>query len=78
MSPSETLDAKKRVGEFLKSSRVRADLSQAFVAKHLNLSTPQCVSNWETGRTSPPLKYLAEIAALYRVDHQKLFDLLVD
>lgn len=66
------------LGDFLKSSRVKAGLSQADVAKKIRLSTPQCISNWETGRTSPPMKHIYDICKLYKVDENKLFDLLVD
>ena len=66
------------LGEFLKKSRLKAGLSQAQVADSVKLSTPQCVSNWETGRTSPPMKHLKDICKMYSVNEGELFDLLVD
>lgn len=66
------------LGHFLKHARVNAGLSQAEVAKAFRLATPQCVSNWETGRTSPPMKYLLKLCQMYAVSAEELFDHLVD
>lgn len=40
-------------GERLRAARVRAGLSQGDVAKRLNLSDANVVSQWETGVTTP-------------------------
>lgn len=69
---------KSNLGDFLRNARLGAELSQADVAKAFKLSTPQCVSNWETGRTSPPMKYLPRLCKMYGVSAEVLFDLLVD
>jgi transcriptional regulator with XRE-family HTH domain len=66
------------LGEFLKHSREKAGLAQADVAKKIRLATPQCVSNWETGRASPPMKYLVKLCELYDIELNELFDHLVD
>lgn len=66
------------LGNFLKRARVNVGLSQAEVAKAFRLATPQCVSNWETGRTSPPMKYLLKLCQMYSVSSEELFDHLLD
>jgi transcriptional regulator with XRE-family HTH domain len=67
-----------QLGNFLKVSREKVNLSQFEVSEQFKLNTPQCISNWETGRTSPPMKHLAKLCRLYNIDMNKLFDLLVD
>lgn len=62
---------------FLKRKRVDAKMSQKEVAETLGYSTPQFISNWERGLSSPPMKALKTLADLYRVRGEELYDLMV-
>lgn len=50
--------------ERLKALRQREGLSQAELAKHLNMSQ-QGVAQWETGKSEPSIEMLAKIAAFF-------------
>ena len=58
-----------------KSLRLDVGLSQAMVSDKLGYSTPQFVSNWERGVSFPPLEVLPELARLYKVDKETLFQI---
>ena len=78
---NESLDANQRLkalGAFLKEARINSGLSQGDVSRILGLATPQLVSNWETGRSSPPMKYIEKLSRIYPLNVEKFFDFLVD
>lgn len=52
------------LGENLKSLRKRKQLSQSDLAKRLNISR-QAISSWETGRNTPDIAMLSQLAKLY-------------
>ena len=52
--------------------RIRAGLTQADVAKALNVH-PSAVSNWERGINPPLKKYRGQLRALYRATEEELF-----
>ena len=58
---------KRIVGNFLRKSREKAELTQWSVAHALEYTTAQFVSNWERGVSLPPLDTLPKLATLYRV-----------
>ncbi|MBX2996439.1 MAG: helix-turn-helix transcriptional regulator [Bdellovibrionaceae bacterium] len=55
------------IADLLKKSREHSGLSQADVAKELGYSSPQFVSNWERGLSSPPIHKLKKLCKLYHV-----------
>lgn len=65
------------LGEFLRKKREEAGLSQGDVAKKLKYSSPQFISNWERGISSPPIKALRQLSDMYRVQPDELFDLIL-
>jgi transcriptional regulator with XRE-family HTH domain len=65
------------LGEFLKSKRESVGYSQGEVAKKLKYTSPQFISNWERGVSSPPIKVLKHVADLYKVSTDELFDLIL-
>jgi transcriptional regulator with XRE-family HTH domain len=67
-----------RLSEFLKSNRVKAGFTQAEVAAKLGYTTPQFISNWERGQSSPPIKILKKLAKLYDVGAQELYDVILE
>jgi transcriptional regulator with XRE-family HTH domain len=64
--------------KFLKEKREQAGLSQKQVADKLGYTTPQFVSNWERGVSSPPLKTLKKIGEMYHVSADELFRITLD
>jgi transcriptional regulator with XRE-family HTH domain len=66
----------KIVGNFLKSARERAGLTQQEVALRMRYSTPQFVSNWERGLALPPLDALPRIVRVLRIKPKSLIDAL--
>ena len=66
------------LGEYLKSKRENASLSQGDVAKKLKYTSPQFISNWERGVSSPPIKTLKLLSELYKVSTDELFKLILD
>ncbi|MFP5518296.1 MAG: helix-turn-helix domain-containing protein [Bdellovibrionia bacterium] len=66
------------LGHFLKEKRELAGLSQKDVATKLGYSTPQFVSNWERGISTPPLKTLKKIGDLYKVSPDELFNVTLN
>lgn len=77
-TPEKLEDRQKVLGQFLKDARQRAGLSQGQVARIFGFTTPQFISNWENGRSSPPMKHIAKLCRLYPIDAGQFFDLLVD
>ena len=59
------------MGKKLSDLRQRAGLTQAEVARRLNVDQ-SAVSKWETGKSPPLQKYRAQLAALYGVNESEL------
>ena len=65
------------LGQFLKSKRENASMSQGDVAKKLKYTSPQFISNWERGVSSPPIKVLKQLSGLYKISTDELFNLIL-
>ncbi len=59
---------------FLKKLREDAGLSQAEIAKKMNYSTPQFISNWERGISFPPLNSIKKLASILGVNPELILD----
>lgn len=66
------------LGTYLKDKRLKKGFSQADFATRLGYASPQFVSDWERGVSSPPMKKLPEIASELNVKIDVLFELLVE
>lgn len=55
----------------IKAARVNAELSQSEAAKKLNVSR-DTLSNWESGKTSPSIDKLDDIARVYGIPYDYL------
>jgi transcriptional regulator with XRE-family HTH domain len=66
------------LGQYLKSNRKQANLTQAQVSKHLGYTTAQFVSNIERGISVVPLDTLARMVKLYKVNPVKTLNILLD
>lgn len=62
--------------QYLKQLRKSCNYSQEFVASHLNI-TRQTYSHYETGRITPPINSLYNLAKLYGIPVENFLDLVV-
>lgn len=62
--------------QYLRQLRKSCNYSQEFVASHLNI-TRQTYSHYETGRISPPVNSLYNLARLYGIPVENFLDLVV-
>lgn len=62
--------------QYLKKLRKACNYSQEFVASHLNI-TRQTYSHYETGRITPPVNSLYNLAKLYGVPVENFLELIV-
>lgn len=62
---------------YLRKKRELAGLSQKQVAESLGYTTPQFISNWERGLSTPPIKALKKLADMYSIPKEEIFDLLL-
>lgn len=68
---------KLKFSEYIKTKRLEAGLSQKDVSDHFGYSTPQFISNWERGISTPPMKTLKKLAQLYKTPAEDMFDCLL-
>lgn len=61
-------------GEYLRAQRIKVDRSQIEVSRELGYSSSQFVSNWERGISFPPLAAYHQIARIYQVSLDELFE----
>lgn len=66
----------KLVGEFLKTARESAGLTQLALARELGYTSAQFVSNWERGVAMPPMNMLPELSKLLGVPPKQMLDVL--
>ena len=64
----------RHIGRYLKEKREKASLTQLDVARHLDYTSPQFVSNWERGVSLPPIDVLPKLAGLYGVSAKEMVD----
>ncbi|MBC7714686.1 MAG: helix-turn-helix transcriptional regulator [Rhizobacter sp.] len=77
-SKRDSKKIRETLGSFIKENRLEKNYSQAELAAALGYSSPQFISDWERGVSSPPLKKLPELANELDVKMEKLFDLLLE
>ena len=63
----------RKIGEFLKQLRKEKGLTQEQAAEHFYVSS-RTVSRWETGKNTPDLDMLVDIAEFYAVDIYEIID----
>lgn len=69
-------DDDRTLEQYLKELRKSCNYSQEFVASHLNI-TRQTYSHYETGRITPPVNSLYNLAKLYGVPVENFLNLVV-
>lgn len=65
------------LGAFLKEQRLKARLTQREVAASLGYSSAQFISNFECGRTMPPLKKLHIMVEIYSIPIRELMEIIM-
>lgn len=63
--------------KYLKQKRENAGLSQKQVSEKLGYTTPQFISNWERGISTPPMKTVKKLASMYSISVDEIFNLLL-
>jgi transcriptional regulator with XRE-family HTH domain len=66
------------IGKYLAEARNKAGLTQREVSLYLNYSSAQFISNFERGIAVPPLKKIKGLQRLYKLDIDKLIELILD
>ncbi len=66
------------LGIFLKEHRLKRNLSQGDLAQALRYDSPQYISDWERGVSSPPLKKIVQVSQILHVRVDRIFDLLLE
>lgn len=69
---------RKKLGQFLKDSREKADLTQADVSQKLGYTSPQFISNIERGISVVPLKTLARMVTLYKTNPDTVVKIILE
>jgi transcriptional regulator with XRE-family HTH domain len=65
------------IGEYLKKKREKKQLTQWDVARTLEYTTAQFVSNWERGVSLPPMEALPKLASLLKVPSKEFVDVML-
>ena len=61
----------------LKQLREKSGLAQKDIAAKLGYATPQFISNWERGLSTPPINTLKTLGKLYNCNPDDLFQALL-
>ena len=70
------MDNNKTLGQYLRELRKSCRYSQEYVSSHLNI-TRQTYSHYETGRITPPVNSLYNLAKLYGIPVENFLELVV-
>ncbi len=65
------------LADWLKQARENSGLSQGDVANELGYSSPQFVSNWERGLSSPPIPKYKRLCKLYNISLDEAYNKLL-
>lgn len=66
------------LGNYLQEMRLRANMTQRAVSIALGYSSPQFISNFENGISSPPLNKLRALINLYGMSDSKVLALMLE
>lgn len=65
------------LNKFLRDIRTKSGLTQGQVAKALGYSTSQFISNWERGIAEPPIATLRQLASIYSVPVDEMYNVVL-
>lgn len=66
-----------KMSEYLRKKRLECGMTQTALSRVLGYKTSQFVSNWENGRSSPPLSALAQIIRVLDLPQAEVIDILM-
>jgi len=69
---------RKKLGSFLKDVREQSNFTQADVSSRLGYTSPQFISNIERGISVVPLKTLARMLNLYKVNPESVVKIILE
>ncbi len=69
---------RKKLGDFLRDTRETSRMTQADVSQRLGYSSPQFISNIERGISVIPLKTLAKMVNLYKVNPEIVVKIILE
>ncbi len=69
---------RKKLGSFLKDVREQSNFTQADVSSKLGYTSPQFISNIERGISVVPLKTLARMVNLYKVNPESVVKIILE
>ncbi|MGE0526639.1 MAG: helix-turn-helix domain-containing protein [Bdellovibrionales bacterium] len=69
---------RKKLGLYLKGVREQAEMTQAEVSQKLGYTSPQFISNIERGISVVPLKTLARMVSIYKVNPEVVVKIILD
>lgn len=69
---------RKKLGDFLRDTRETSHMTQADVSQRLGYSSPQFISNIERGISVIPLKTLAKMVTLYKVNPEVVVRIILE
>lgn len=64
-----------RLESFLKTAREQGGMTQLQLSRKLGLTSPQFVSNWERGVARVPIRTLAKLVKLFKLEIELVIDL---
>lgn len=67
-----------KTGLFIRQQRMNIGITQNELADVFGFRTPQFVSNWERGRSSPPMHTLAKLCDVLKVSKEALISKMLD
>ncbi|MCB0413568.1 MAG: helix-turn-helix transcriptional regulator [Bdellovibrionales bacterium] len=68
---------KNTLSDILKQSRNKLNMSQGDLAKTLGYTSPQFISNWERGISSPPLKTICKLVNVLSLDPDEVIEVML-
>lgn len=66
-----------KLSDYLSKKRTQSGLTQSEVSQTLGYSTPQFISNWERGVSSPPVETIKKLAKMYNASADELFEIFL-
>ncbi len=67
-----------KISRYLRECRLNTGISQGEIARTLGYSSAQFVSNWERGKSMPPMRAVPKLARLIKLNPNHLVDLYVE
>lgn len=62
------------IAKLLKARRLELGLDQKDIAKKLGYTSPQFISNWERGMSTPPAKKIKRLAQILELDPEIIYE----